>query len=155
MTKTDEGLKIALLFLIGGFIYAAIEIAYKGDTHFSMFILGGLCFVLIGGINNYFRYDMPLITQMMISSLIITALEFVCGCIVNLWLGLGVWDYSAIPLNVLGQICLLFMVIWFFLSLPAILLDDFVRWKMFEEEKPHYCIFRCVRPQTADGKDKA
>ena len=142
MVKIKEWIKLALLFLIGGFVYCAIEIAYKGDTHSSMFIVGGLCFILIGGINNYFDYSMPLIKQMAISSLLITALEFISGCIVNLWLGLNVWDYSKLPLNILGQICLLFMVIWFFLSLPGILLDDFVRWKMFGEEKPHYVFFR-------------
>ena len=146
MTKPGEFTKMRYYFLMGGFIYAAIEIAYKGDTHFSMFIVGGLCFILIGGINNYFRYDMPLINQMMISSVIITVLEFICGCIVNLWLDLSVWDYSALPLNLLGQVCLLFMVIWFFLSLPAILIDDFVRWKMFEEEKPRYYLFRTPVP---------
>lgn len=147
-----EAFKLFLLFLIGGLVYSAIEIAYKGDTHYSMFIVGGLCFVLIGGINSYLDYDMPLVYQMLVSSFIITLLEFVSGCIVNLWLKVGVWDYSQMPLNVLGQICLLFMIIWFFLSAVGIFLDDFVRWKMFGEEKPHYRLFPTPRRFRANPK---
>lgn len=140
-----EAFKLFLLFLIGGLVYSAIEIAYKGDSHYSMFLVGGLCFILLGGINNYLNYDMPVIYQMLASSFIITTLEFISGCIVNLWLKLGVWDYSRLPMNFLGQVCLLFMIIWFFLSLPGIMLDDFIRWKMFGEEKPHYIFFPAPR----------
>lgn len=147
-----EAFKLFILFLIGGLVYSAIEIAYKGDTHYSMFIVGGLCFILIGGINSYLSYDMPLIYQMLISSVIITVLEFISGCIVNLWLKIGVWDYSRMPFNVLGQICLLFMIIWFFLSAVGIFLDDFVRWKMFGEEKPHYRLLPSPRRLGAKGK---
>lgn len=136
-----EWLKLFLLFLMGGCIYFAIEVAYKGDSHVSMFITGGIAFVLIGGLNNYLDYEMPLLKQMLYSSVIITVLEFICGCIVNLWLGLYVWDYSDLPFNLLGQICLPFMAIWFVLSLAAIVLDDFFRWQMFGEEKPHYVLF--------------
>ncbi len=135
-----EGFKLLLLFLVGGLVYSAIEIVYRGGTHPSMFIVGGLCFILVGGINNYLNYEMPIIFQMLISSVIITVLEFVSGCIVNLWLKLDVWDYSELPFNILGQVCLSFMFAWFFLSLIGILLDDFLRWKMFGEAKPHYRI---------------
>lgn len=137
-----EWLKLVILFIIGGFVYGAIEIAFKGDTHFSMFITGGLSFVIIGGLNSYWDYDMSLLKQMLISTVVITALEFICGCIVNIWLGLNVWNYSHLPFNILGQICLLFSIIWFFLSLIGIFLDDYIRWKMFGEEKPRYVLFR-------------
>lgn len=141
-TAASELFKLILLFLMGGFIYGAIEIGFKGSTHFSMFITGGLCFVLMGGLNSYVDRNMPLLLQMLLSSLIVTVLEFICGCVVNLWLGMYVWDYSSMPLNLLGQVCLPFTLIWFFLSLAGILLDDFFREKMFCEEKRKYVIFR-------------
>ncbi len=81
---------------------------------------------------------MAIISQMAISALIITTVELITGVIVNLWLGLNVWDYSKQPYNLLGQICLLYTNIWFFLSLPAILLDDYLRYYLMKEEKPHY-----------------
>lgn len=127
-----------ILFIIGGLLYILIELSYRGHSHWTMFILGGLCFVLIGGINNYISWDMPIYEQMMIGSVIITMLEFICGCIVNLWLGWDVWDYSNMPCNVLGQICLPFSILWFFISLVAIVADDYIRYWLFDEEKPRY-----------------
>jgi uncharacterized membrane protein len=83
---------------------------------------------------------MSLIKQMFIGACIITILEFITGCIVNLYFKWNVWDYSHLPLNLLGQICLPFSIIWFFLSGIAILLDDYIRYELFDEEKPHYYI---------------
>ena len=130
-----------VLFLIGGAAYCGIEILFRGYTHWSMYILGGLCFVIIGLINELLPWKIPLISQMFISSIVITVLEFITGCIVNLWLGIGVWDYSDQPYNLLGQICLLFTNLWFLLSLVGIFLDDIIRWKLFGEGKPRYRIF--------------
>ena len=71
----------------------------------------------------------------------ITLLEFVAGCIINLWCGLNVWDYSELPLNICGQICILFTGYWCLLSVIAIIADDWLRYLMFDEEKPHYKLF--------------
>lgn len=137
-----EIIKLMLLFLMGGMIYFAIEVAYKGDSHWSMFVTGGAAFLLIGGINCYFDRNMPLVLQMLCSAAIITLLEFISGVIVNIWLNLKVWDYSGIPLNFMGQICPRFFAIWFFVSLAGIFLDDFFRYRMFGEEMPEYSLFK-------------
>lgn len=126
------------LFLIGGAIYVLIELVYRGYSHWTMFLLGGLCFVLIGGVNEYIPWEMPLWLQAGIGAVIITALEFICGCIVNLALGWDVWDYSNTPLNILGQVCLPFAIIWFVIAHAGIVLDDYLRYWLFKEEKPHY-----------------
>lgn len=126
------------LFLIGGAIYVLIELVYRGYSHWTMFLLGGLCFVLIGGVNEYIPWEMPLWLQAGIGAVIITALEFICGCIVNLALGWNVWDYSNTPLNILGQVCLPFAIIWFVIAHFGIILDDYLRYWLFKEEKPHY-----------------
>ena len=68
----------------------------------------------------------------------ITALEFVTGCVVNLWLGWGVWDYSGLPGNIMGQICLQYTVLWVLVSLAGIILDDWIRYRAFGEERPRY-----------------
>lgn len=132
--------KPLVLFSVGGAIYIMIEMLWRGYSHWSMFIVGGLCFVLIGLINEYFSYDIPLIWQMMIGACIVTAVEFVSGCIINLWLGLNVWDYSDMPFNIWGQVCLPYMVLWSLLSGVAIILDDYLRYWWFGEEYPHYKI---------------
>ena len=116
-----------ILFGIGGLLYYVIEILWRGYSHWTMFLLGGFCFVMIGLINEIFTFHIPLVKQMLISAVIITVAEFMCGCIVNLWLEWGIWDYSELPLNVMGQICLPYSVLWFFLSALAIILDDCLR----------------------------
>ena len=132
-------MKLLMLFCYGGCLYTIVELLFRGNSHWTMFILGGLCFLLVGGIDEVFG-NMPLIAQMGISAVIITVLEFICGCIVNLWLDMDVWNYTRLPFNILGQVCLIFTVAWFFLSLVGIVTDDFLRWKLFEEEKPKYRI---------------
>lgn len=133
-----NALKTGCLFLIGGAIYVLIELVYRGYSHWTMFLLGGLCFVLIGGVNEYIPWEMPLWLQAGIGAVIITALEFICGCIVNLALGWNVWDYSNTPLNILGQVCLPFAIIWFVIAHFGIVLDDYLRYWLFKEEKPYY-----------------
>lgn len=134
-------MKYLFLFLTGGFTYGGVEILFRGYSHISMFIAGGICFILIGLLNEVYSWDMSVISQMFISSLIVTVVEFTTGMIVNVWLKMNIWDYSPMPYDFLGQICLLYTNIWFFLSLLAILLDDYLRYFMLKEEKPHYRIF--------------
>lgn len=141
MTKNSfmtEFFRQLVIFLMGGFIYGAIEILYRGHTHPSMFITGGLCLVWVGGLNSFFKKPLSVPVQMILGAIIITAAEFICGVIVNIGFGMEVWDYSNLPFNIMGQVCLLFLCIWFVFSLPAILIEDYIRYKMFGEEKRQY-----------------
>lgn len=131
-------LKYFILFLVGGLVYVCLELIFRGRSNWTMILLGGLCFVYIGGINNWFDNNMSLIKQMSISAVIITVLEYICGYIVNIKLGWNVWDYSDMPFNIQGQICLPFTILWFFLSALAIILDDYLRYLWFNEDIPHY-----------------
>lgn len=105
-----------------------------------MFLLGGVCFICMGLINELIPWDMPLWQQVIIGTCIVTGLEFLTGCIVNLWLGWGVWDYSMLPGNLLGQICPQFFGLWIPVVLAGIVLDDWLRYWWFKEEHPIYNI---------------
>lgn len=131
-------IRLSTLFGIGGVLYLVTEIAWRGHTHWTMFIAGGLCFVLVGAINELFTWELPFIKQCLIGAAVITLVEFVAGLIVNVWLGWGVWDYSGAPFNVLGQICLPYSVLWCLVAAIAIVLDDYIRYWFFNEEKPRY-----------------
>jgi uncharacterized membrane protein len=131
-------LKFISLFLIGGSIYFLMETIWRGYSHWSMFILGGICFVIVGGLNEYYGWDMPFWKQCLIGAAVITGLEFLTGLIVNKMCGWTVWDYSGLPLNIMGQICLPYSLLWFVLSGVAIVIDDYLRYWLFGEEKPHY-----------------
>ena len=135
-------LKEMFLAVTGGLLYIILELVWRGHSHWTMFVLGGLCFALIGLINELIPWCMPLWKQALIGAVIITGLEFLTGCIVNLWLGWNVWDYSDMPLNLLGQICVPYILLWVPVSLIAIMLDDWLRYWLFVEERPHYCLWR-------------
>ncbi len=141
LIASNKSIKYILLFLIGGFAYGAIENLSRGYSHISMFIAGGICFILIGELNERVSWDFSLVGQMAISAVIITVVEFITGLIVNVWLKLDVWDYSDLPYNIMGQVCLLFTNIWFFVSLFAIVLNGYLRYYLMGEEKPRYKIF--------------
>ena len=115
-----------------------IELLYRGRSHWTMFLLGGLCFLYAGEQNEHTDWDCPLALQSIKVTLVITLLEFLCGLIVNMWLGWDVWDYSNMPFNLLGQICLPFSLLWIVVGTLAIILDDYLRYWIFGEEKPQY-----------------
>lgn len=143
----------SILFLIGGRLYTWIEILWRGWTHWTMFILGGTCFVIMGLLNEHaIPWHWCLLRQSLVSACIITVFEFITGCIVNLWLGWQVWDYSDLPFNLLGQICLYYFLLWIPLSVVGIVLDDWIRYlvyillherfpKLQKRERPHYTLF--------------
>lgn len=139
--KLKAILKHAVLALCGGCVYFLIEMAWRGHSHWTMAVLGGVCFVLIGDINEFIPWNMPLILQGAIGSGIVTVLELVSGIILNLWLGLEIWDYSNMPFNLLGQICLPFTLLWVALSIVAVVLDDWLRYWLFGEDRPTYTLF--------------
>lgn len=127
-----------VLFCIGGALYVGVELLWRGHSHWTMAIVGGVCFVLIGGLNNYLPWEMPLVDQATLGAALVTAVELVSGVVLNLWLGMGIWDYSGMPLNLWGQICVPYTVLWFGLSFICIFADDWLRYWLFQEKRPHY-----------------
>ena len=115
--------KHAALFAVGAIAYFEIELHWRYfagtlPVHWTMPILGGVLFLLLGGLNEWLPWEMPFWGQ----------------CL----LGLGVWDYTDMPFNLMGQICLPFSAAWIVVSAAAILLDDWLRWQLYGEDKPHY-----------------
>ena len=133
-----RALRPLVLIGIGGLIYALIELVFRWRTHWTMLIVGGLCFWLIGLVNEVIPWEVVFWKQCLLGSLIVTVVEFFSGCIINLGLGWNVWDYSNLPLNLLGQICLPFSLLWILISAVAVVLDDYLRYWLYGEEKPHY-----------------
>lgn len=135
--------KTAILFVFGGLVYFGLEVLFRGHSHWTMFVLGGFLFLILGELNEgLLEWDTPLIWQGVLGSAIVTGAELVTGMILNIWLGLGVWDYSGMPFNYKGQICLPFSILWIFVSIAAVVLDDWLRYWLFGEEHPHYTLFR-------------
>ena len=89
-----------LAFFLGGTLYVLLELLWRGRSHVSMFCAGGLALLLLHGL--FLRFALPLFAQCLVGGLVITAIEFVAGAIVNVHLKLNVWDYSKMPLNLYG-----------------------------------------------------
>ncbi|GHU95037.1 hypothetical protein FACS1894208_07160 [Clostridia bacterium] len=135
MSKT---LRAVTLWLWGGFVYYLIEVLWRGYSDPSMFVVGGFCFLVVGAINNFFPWALGFVWQSVIGAAVITAAELISGVALNVWAGLGIWDYSQMPFNFMGQICLPYSLLWVPVSAFAIWLDDYLRWKLFSEQKPQY-----------------
>lgn len=123
------------IFTFSGALYATIEIILRGHSHFSMFLAGGTCFFIIFKIyRKNMHLSMP--EKCIISASVITIIEFVAGSIVNLWLNLNVWNYSQLSGNFLGQVCILYSVLWGFLGIPISYLSDKISyWQKLVEMK--------------------
>lgn len=106
------------LFLIGSFMYSLIEIAARGFTHWTMFITGGVCLMVLYDIERILHHT-PLGIKCIAGALFITLTEFTVGMAVNWKLGWNVWDYSGKPLNFMGQICFPYSICWFFICFMA------------------------------------
>ena len=104
------------VFLLGGGLYCTLEVLWRGYTHWSMAPVGGLCTLLIYRIGHL---RCSIYKKMVLCGIGITIIEGIGGLIFNIWLGMHVWDYSKLPFNLFGQVCLLFTGIWILLSYPA------------------------------------
>lgn len=114
MKKTKE---YSLVYTIGAVGYSAIELLWRGWTHWSMALTGGACFLGFHIMNAHYAKE-RLFTRCLRGCTIITAIEFCVGCVVNLGLNMQVWDYSKMRGNLFGQVCPIYTILWFFLCIP-------------------------------------
>lgn len=120
--KTNERINQALreyatVFGVGSIGYSAIEILWRGRTHWTMALTGGVCMSGLYALSKKKQHaDWKFCLE---GAGMITAAEFLVGLIVNKKLKWGVWDYSKLPLNLMGQICPLYSFFWFLLCRPG------------------------------------
>lgn len=136
-------LSILLWFWAGG-VYFFAEVIWKTaqgrpeTISWTMFALAIILAIPMERFGAELPWEMPLIAQAGISALAVIATEFVAGLILNIALGLGIWDYSNMPGNIMGQICPQFALLWFVVSIIGIVLMDWMRYAVEGGEKPHY-----------------
>ena len=119
--------KQAVLFYLGGCAYMGLELLWRGRSHYSMFLAGGICFLLLGKLNTV-RPQLSLPLRCLAGAGIITMVELAAGLIFNRQF--QVWDYRHAPFNFLGQICLPFTLLWIPVSLGVFLLHRAISGKL-------------------------
>lgn len=128
--------KYLLLLTIGGCLYYTFEILFRGFSHWSMFILGGICMVFCTVQGQIIRWKDPMWIQIIRCSIFVMAMEFSTGIILNKWCGLKIWDYSDLPLQLFGQICLPFGIIFSGLCALGIVIGGYLSYWIYHDEKP-------------------
>ncbi len=109
------------IFCFGAGVYTIMELLYRGYTHWTMTLAGGLCLLLLYCTFMKMK-KCSLALKSLAGAAIITAVEFAVGCMVNLYLKWNIWDYSDMQINILGQVCLYYTCIWFLVSAAAAVL---------------------------------
>lgn len=127
--------KDLLLIFIMGALYMVLEGLWRGWTNISMLVVGGLCGFIVGKLNEELAiYRMW--EQCLVGTISILLIEFISGMFLNVYLQLGIWDYSKIWGNLYGQICVPYAILWFLLIPFVIYVDDYLKFRLFGEEEP-------------------
>lgn len=144
MTRYSKPILSMLLWFFGGTLYFLIEVAYKTlaghpeRISWTMLVVAILLTIPVERAGAELPWSCPLWLQALCCSALVTAVELVSGLFLNLWLGLGVWDYTDLPGNFLGQICPQYSAIWYMLCLVFIPVFDWIRWAVEGGDKPSY-----------------
>ena len=101
--------KKTVLFYLGGMGYVGLELLWRQRSHSSMFVLGGICFLALGELDER-QFLLPLPLRITAGTSIVTILELITGVLINR--RHDIWDYSGLPGNFMGQICLPFTLLW-------------------------------------------
>ncbi len=126
----DAVFRYFTVFLFGAALYALIEVMWRSYTHWSMAITGGICMSAIYYIHLHCR-SVSIWSRALMGCAAITLAEFIAGLIVNLTFHLNVWDYSGLPFNFMGQICLIYCALWYGMCFPAFFVCSFLEAKLF------------------------
>lgn len=134
--------KNIILFTVGFCLYITIEVLFRGFSYPLMGVVGGITLVLLDKINNKISWETDLTIQALIGAVIVTLFELVIG-LIALYTSLPqMWDYTNLPLNFMGVICLPFSIAWCFLSVVGIFVADAINYYVFEDLPiPYYKMF--------------
>lgn len=134
--------KTLTLFLTGFCSFITIEVLFRCYSYAASGMMGGLAVLILDRINDEISWDMDLTLQALIGGAVTTLIELIVGLIARYTsIFPQMWDYSDIPFNLGGIICLPFTIAWTLLSVLAIFLADAINYYVFEETPvPHYRI---------------
>lgn len=127
--RRRKGRELAAVYLVGSTGYSLLELLWRGFTHWTMTITGGVVLVLLYLINGQMK-NACWWKRCLAGAATITGVEFVVGCVVNRVLRMNVWDYSNLPFHLLGQVCPLYSLLWFGLCIPVNRLTTLLRRKL-------------------------
>lgn len=144
MSRAGRRVLSMLLWTWGGTMYFLLEVLYKtwrGEPErisWTMLILAVILCIPVERCGTQLPWSCPLWLQALFCAALVTVTELAAGLILNVWLGLGVWDYSHLWGNLWGQICPQFFLVWWGLCVIFIPAFDWVRYSVEGGERPRY-----------------
>ena len=84
------------LFCLGGGAYTALELAWRGTTHWTMFLAGGVCLCLLQALA---AGPLPLAVAAALGAAGVSGLELAVGAVCRRLLHIAVWDLSLIHIS--------------------------------------------------------
>ena len=144
MTRWSKWVLSVLLWFFGGTLYFLLEVAFKTATghperiSWTMLLVAILLTIPVERAGAELPWACPLRLQAAVCAALVTAVELAAGMLLNVWLELDVWDYSGMELNLWGQICPQFSVLWWALCLVFIPVFDWLRWAVEGGDTPRY-----------------
>ena len=127
-----------LRWALGGLLYGLLEVLFRGYTHWTMMALAAVLCVPLDIANEHMPWELPIWLQAILGGAAITAAELAAGVVLNIWMGLDIWDYAGLPGNLWGQICPQFTAVWCVLAGPVIAAFDWMDYLLGQGERPHY-----------------
>lgn len=146
MTRYSKPVLSMLLWTWDGTLYFFLEVGYKTLTghperiSWTMLAVALILCIPVERCGAELPWGVPLWLQALACAALVTAVEFAAGLVLNIWLRLGIWDYSHLWGNLWGQICPQFSALWWGLCMMFIPIFDWLRWAVEGGERPHYTI---------------
>lgn len=142
-----KAIKSLVMFIAGFCAFITIEVLFRGYSYAMSGVMGGLAVIALDKINDEISWETDLAMQALIGGAFVTAMEFAVGAIAKYTNILPqMWDYTDVPFNLGGIICLPFTIAWTLLSVLAIFLADAINYYIFEDTKvPEYILFGTFR----------
>lgn len=140
--KFKSFMKYLLLFTFSGYIYVCLELIFRGYSDITMMFASSICAIPMIILNNKFTYELDFLLQLFLCAIFATLVEFIFGMLFNR--DYSIWDYRNMPLNLYGQICLPFSLLWMIIAACVIPLMDWIDCYIFgykPNKKPYYKIF--------------
>ena len=96
-----------------------------------MLIAGGVCFVIFSLISERYK-QRNCVCKAVACALSVTLVELIFGIVFNLILKMNVWDYSKMPFNIFGQVCLIYTLLWGVLGAACLPIAELINRKLEE-----------------------
>ena len=115
---------VSTVWLRRGSWCCLLEIAWRGTTHWTMFLAGGACLCALDALGR-----LPLPTPLLagIGAVGVSVLELGTGLACRRLLHVEVWDYSQEWGNLAGLVCPKYTALWFLLCLWVLGMMRFLR----------------------------